>query len=177
VTSEGLNSLIEYRLTLEKQMSQDAAKLPISNWWTDERGRGLLGLAIIIGEAGDLSGYENPAKLWKRFGVAVLDGARQGGLTKNAKAEEWIEHGYNKRRRSVLWTIGDTLLKTNGKTGRYKKIYDKRKEFENKRLKKEWIEQGKKEKTYKSMKAHRRAQRYMEKRLLRDLWNVWNEVI
>jgi len=170
-----LEELDKYKTLVEQQMETYAKRLPVCEWWITEKGRSYTGLALIVGEAGDLSNYANPAKLWKRFGVAVLDGIRQGGLSKNATAEQWIEHGYNKKRRSVLWTIGDSLLKTNGKTGKYKRIYDERKKFEMKRLKKVWVADGKKAKSFKPGHAHRRAQRYMEKRLLVDLWNEWNK--
>ncbi len=169
-----LIGLAKERAQIEDEMIQRVKNLPVCDWWVSVKGRSYLGLAIIIGEAGDLSGYENPAKLWKRFGLAVMDGVRQGGLSKTAKAEEWIEHGYCPRRRSALWTIGDSLMKTNGADGIYKKIYDDRKEYEIKRLKQEWIEAGHTEKSFKPGHAHNRAKRFMEKRLLLDLWNKWN---
>jgi hypothetical protein len=105
-----------------------------------------------------------------------MEGVRQGGLAKGSSAEQWIEHGYNKRRRSVVWTIGDSLIKTNkddkGDPGFYKKIYNERKEYETKNLTK--TAKKAKEK-FKPIVVHRKAQRYMEKRLLRDLWNEWNK--
>ena len=170
-----LEGLDEYRTLVENQMIAYTKKLPVCEWWNAEKGRSFIGLALIVGEAGNLSNYANPAKLWKRFGVAVINGIRQGGLSKNATAEQWIEHGYNKKRRSVLWTIGDSLIKTNGKTGKYKRIYDERKKFEMKRLKKEWVADGNKAKNFKPLHAHRCAQRFMGKRLLKDLWNEWNK--
>ena len=173
-TKKSLKSFADLRKIVEKQMIDYVQQLPIIDWWNAEKGRSYLGLAVIIGEAGDLSNYANPAKLWKRLCVAVIDGVRQGGLSKGSAKELWIEHGYNKRRRSVLWTIGDCLLKVNGKDGQYKKLYDEQKERYLKRFKKEWIEEGHKASTFKPGHAHNCAQRYMEKRLLRDLWNAWN---
>lgn len=170
-----LEGLDEYRIQVEKQMTEYVKNLSVCEWWNSEKGRSFIGLAIIIGEAGDLSNYTNPAKLWKRFGVAVLDRVRQGGLSKGASAEQWIEHGYNRKRRSVLWTIGDSLMKANGKTGKYKQIYNERKKFKMKELKKEWIANGKKAKDFKPGHAHNCAVRYMTKRLLVDLWNEWNK--
>lgn len=175
ITNTVIQGLQDNRKTIEKMMEYNAEQLPIAKWWTKERGRGLLGLAILIGESGDISNYENPAKLWKRFGVAVIDGTAQGNLdNKTTSKELWIEHGYNRMRRSALWTIGDCLIKTNGNDGRYRACYLERKEFELKRLKKEWIKKGKDPKKFKPLHAHRRAQRYMEKLLLRDLWNKWH---
>jgi len=172
----GLDGLALERKDVEKRMAYLAEQLPVHDWWVSEKGRAVGGLSVIIGESGNLSDYENPAKVWKRFGLAVMEGVRQGGLAKGSSAEQWIEHGYNKRRRSVVWTIGDSLIKTNkddkGDPGFYKKIYNERKEYETKNLTK--TAKKAKEK-FKPIVAHRKAQRYMEKRLLRDLWNEWNK--
>lgn len=127
----------------------------------DVRGFGTCSLAVIVAEAGDLSGYATPSKLWKRMGVAVMGTVRQGGLPSNASKEAWIAHGYNRQRRSRMWNIGDALIKGN-RDGKYRTLYLQRKEYELAR-----------DPEMKPIKAHRRAQRYMEKRLLRDLWQAW----
>ena len=169
-----LQRLKAEREIIEASMITKVKTLNICDWWIDMKGRSYLGLAIIIGEAGDLSNYANPAKIWKRFGLAVIDGVRQGGLPKGTAAEIWIEHGYNKKRRSSLWTIGDSLMKTNGKDGYYKQMYDKRKKYESKRLLKKWIADGKTEESFKPGHSHNRAKRYMEKALLKNLWCQWH---
>jgi hypothetical protein len=164
--------------TNTKEMEQIARALPVWKAFGEEiRGFGAASLAAIIAEAGDLSNYDDKAKLWKRMGVAVLDGIRQGGLVKGAGAEAWIAHGYNPMRRSVMWNIGDTMLKaqirkvksddgedTGERTslGKYGQSYLDRKVYELAR-----------EPEMQPIKAHRRAQRYMEKRLLKDLWQAW----
>ncbi len=145
-----------------RHMEKLAIQLPA--WPTfgeSVRGFGAGSLAVIVAEAGDLSDYATDAKLWKRMGLAVLDGIRQGGLTKSAKAEEWIAHGYSRQRRSRMWNIGDALIKGN-REGKYRTAYLARKEYEFAR-----------EPDMPKIKAHRRAQRYMEKKLLRDLWRAW----
>lgn len=145
-----------------KEMSKLAETLPA---WTafgeGVRGFGSASLAVVVAEAGDLSLYANPGKLWKRMGLAVMGSVRQGGLPKNASADAWIEHGYNRQRRSRMWNIGDALIKGN-RDGEYRTIYLARKEYELAR-----------DPEMKPIKAHRRAQRYMEKRLLRNLWQAW----
>jgi len=113
------------------------------------------------------------------MGVAVLDGTRQGGLAKTAPKEAWIAHGYNRQRRSRMWNIGDALIK-NGVL--YRKVYLARKEYERKRAEANGLTVAPSAKIPKGRAAefmsdghiHRRAQRYMEKRLLRDLWQAWN---
>jgi hypothetical protein len=145
-----------------KEMTALAKVLPVwSTFGAGVRGFGAASLAVIIGEAGDLSNYSSVAKLWKRMGLAVMDGVRQGGLGKGAGAEAWIEHGYNPVRRSRMWNIGDTLIKGN-RDGEYRTAYLARKEYELAR-----------DPECKPIKAHRRAQRYMEKRLLKHLWQAW----
>ena len=145
-----------------KEMEKLAVQLPVWEiFGKDVRGFGAASLAVIVGEAGDLSIYRNPAKLWKRMGVAVVDGIRQGGLAKNASKDDWIEHGYSPMRRSRLWNIGDAIIKSN-RDGAYRTLYLQRKEYEIQR-----------NPEMTPMQAHRRAQRFMEKRLLKHLWQVW----
>lgn len=166
----------ENHKTLEKL----AATLPVWEAFKDVRGFGPASLGVIVAESGDLSNYSNHSKLWKRMGLAVMDGKRQGGLTKNAPKEDWIKHGYVAERRSLIWNIGDALIKAN-QDGRYRTIYLKRKEIERAKAEalgltvapaakipakraSEFMSEG---------HIHRKAQRYMEKRLLRDLWQAW----
>ena len=164
-----------------KAMDKLAVSLPVWEWADGIRGFGPVSLAIIIAETGDLFNYSNPAKVWKRMGVGIVGDIRQGGLANTAKREDWIEHGYSRTRRSRLWNIGDALVKGN-RDGRYRTIYLERKEYEAAKAKAEGlivapsasIPKGKAAEYRSHGHIHRRAQRYMEKRLLRDLWNTWN---
>jgi hypothetical protein len=180
----------------EKNMERLAVTLPVWEAWAkDVYGFGAKGLAVIVGEAGDLSGYATHSKLWKRMGVAVMGDVRQGGLGKGASADEWVAHGYSPQRRSRLFTIGDALIKATG--GDYRAVYIARLRREHAKAIEEglipattvagtvqsWAERGLPplEKVAKIDPARhrsaghmaRRAQRYMEKRLLRDLWGAW----
>lgn len=141
------------RKAVEKRLSLLSGELPVAQWASEVRGLGLVSVAAIVGEAGDLSDYSSPSKLWKRMGLAVLPDGRQRKMT-GASA---IEHGYSPRRRSVVWNIGDALIKANGP---YKAIYDSRKAAEAERVESK-------------AHAHNRAKRYMEKRMLRDMWSAW----
>ena len=143
------------------------------------RGFGAVSLAVIVAEAGDLSAYPKEGHLWKRMGLAVMDGVRQGGLSKGAASEDWIEHGYNATRRSKMFVIGDVLIKT---AGVYREVYLARKDYERARAEAAGLAVLPSAKIGKANAAtsisdghiHRRAQRYMEKRLLKDLWQAWN---
>jgi hypothetical protein len=143
------------RLLVEKALLQLVKELPVYNWILALRGVGPLSLAGIVGEAGDLSSYGNPAKLWKRMGLAVINGERQ----RKKEGEAGIVHGYNPSRRSLMWTVGDCIIRAGGPL---KELYNQRKEYEAPRVKTK-------------MHAHNRAKRYIEKRLLRDLWRAWRD--
>ena len=169
-----------------KEMERLAALLPAwGAFGRDTRGFGVRSLAVIVGEAGDLSAYDSEAKLWKRMGLAVtgcgdgLHDHRQGNPGKSATAEDWTAEGYNKARRSQMWTIGDSMIKT---AGPYRDIYLRRKAYEIARAEALGLTVAPAAKIPKkdaahyrsAMHVHRRAQRYMEKRLLRHLWRAWH---
>lgn len=176
----------------EKAMAKLAKELPVYEWASQIRGFGDVGLATIVAEAGDPSNYSNPAKLWKRMGVGLGQGGngewvRQGGLSKSAGSGLWIEHGYNRQRRSRMWNVGAALFKANA-GGEYRALYLERKAVEHAKAVaeglipasttaktvKDWADLGLPPLTKVSKldaKLHRsaghmtkRAQRYMEKR-------------
>ena len=150
------------RALIEKQIVGFATHTPVAAFVKATHGVGMLSLAGVIGEAGDLGLYANPAKLWKRMGLAVMpDGQRQrrvGGV-------EAMDHGYSPKRRSLVWTIGDCFVKAGGP---YREVYDARKVYEAARV----DEEGK---PFRPIVIHLRAKRYAEKRLLRDLWRHWRK--
>ncbi len=150
------------RLGIEKHIVKLGAQTPLAEFVKATHGVGMLSLAGVIGEAGDLGLYANPAKLWKRMGLAVMpDGQRQrrvGGV-------EAMDHGYSPKRRSLVWTIGDCFVKAGGP---YREVYDARKAYEVARV----DEEGK---PFRPIVCHLRAKRYAEKRLLRDLWRHWRK--
>jgi len=149
------------RKAVEKQLEKLAKSLPVYATFTKPtKGLGAGGLALIIGETGDLSLYANPAKVWKRMGLAVFDGVRQRRVAGNA--EEAIRQGYSSHRRQIMWNIGDSMIKV-GDT--YRQVYLDRKAYE-----------IAKNPDAKPIVNHRRAQRYMEKRILRDLWRAWRDL-
>lgn len=192
-TKQALKAMEPTEKAYEKSLLEYASKLPkhVVDWVESEqcRGFGMASLAAIVAEAGDLANYDNPAKLWKRLGVAVINGSAQGhpaGFYKDAEgvehgrkpaAEEWIEHGYCKTRRSMLWIVGSSLIRA---VGWYKtNIYDRHKAIDREKHPMPSKDQIKKDLAagrrpmYTDIHMHRRAQRYMEKRFIRDLWNVW----
>lgn len=152
--TEARDGIGKHRAAVERRLAKLARTLPAADWIDGVRGVGIASLAALVGEAGDLSNYSNPAKLWKRLGLAVMpDGTRQRRVAGSAGAE----HGYSPTRRSVAWNIGACIIKAGGPL---KGVYDERKAYEFERL-------GHKG------HAHNRAQRYIEKRFVRDLWVAW----
>lgn len=162
-----------------KQMERLAKQLPVwSSWGEGVRGFSARSLAVIVGEAGDLSNYPEKGHLWKRMGVAVIDGIAQGKLAKTASKSDWIAHGYSKARRSRMFVIGDGLVKQGDE---YRAVYLARKEYERQRAEAAGLIVAPSAKIPKARAhefisdghIHRMAQRYMEKRLLRDMWKAW----
>lgn len=194
----GLGTLSDQQEAIEKEMLGTAKLLPVAEWLEspDCRGFGLQSLATLVGEAGDISNYSNPAKLWKRFGCAPIqgrDGRRQMGSTwrrtGGLSAEEWTAAGYSPRRRSTLYVVTECLLKQN--KGRYRQRYDEAKaakladpDFckcnkcggEGKITGKAKKQQCPTCKGKGNMpgRAHRHGMLLMGKLLLRDLWNLWH---
>jgi hypothetical protein len=185
------------RKNKERSIKENASKLPVYEWWCGIRGCNGLGLGLIIGCTGDLSRYDNPGKVWRRLGLAPYKNKAcstwrmAGGLS----SDEWQQIGYSPKRRSVVYNIGDSLIKQGDE---YRKVFLERKRFEFEKARKEglavvttqratadnWVKVGlprpevvkkfdRKEHRLASH-VHARAQRYMEKRLLKDLWKQWN---
>ncbi len=147
------------RKPLEKRMELLARELPVWPWVEGVRGIGPLGLAQIVGECGDLSNYANPAKVWKRMGLALINGERQG---KRTDPEEAALHGYSPSRRSTMYVIA-TFLMMNNRDGEYRTYYLAEKERQREKLP-----------DAPNVHVDNRARRHLAKRLLRDLWRAWH---
>ena len=166
-----------------KKHIEDKAKELAEIWaWVEAiPGAGAHGLGMIVGEAGDLSSYSGPAKLWKRMGLAVEpDGRAQRRIkgTNELKKLEAIAAGYSSRRRTVMHLIGISLEMMNkhgvGDPAEYRQLYlDKKKSYAAREV---GCGRGKCTKTQ-CTPGHIRmmALRVMEKRYLRDLWRAWRD--
>ena len=184
-----------YRKNVEKEMQKAVKELPIYDWWHAIRGVGDLGLALIIGECGDLSNYPNHRHLWKRLGLVPMKGKAASNLAGGElTAEEWTQLGYSPKRRSVVYTIGEAIVKSKGE---YRELFDRRKREEIDKARAEgltvvtsgkatadsWEASGlpRPEVVKKIDKGqhrtcghiHERAKRYTEKQLLKHLWRQW----
>lgn len=156
--------LIEERSKLEKRLEKLGRDLPIAHVVDQIKGINHKTLATIVGELGDLSMYvKGVPGVWKRAGLAVINGERQ----RRVAGEAALEHGYSPSRRSVFWNIAASLIKAQGlgdDAGKYRRAYDVHKE-----------KQAAKPDVTKVV-AHNRALRFMTKTLLRDLTREWVRV-
>jgi len=178
-------------------MDKAAKSLPVWSWVKATPGFGAMGLAILVGEAGDVGSYRNPSCLWKRFGLVPFQGkaystwAKTGGLS----AAQWTEAGYCKVRRSAAYVVADPFVKT---AGSYRDIYLARLPVEHakaiaaglipattgKATAESWARRGLPalEVVKKIGPEHKQAghmanmaARYMTKRILVDLWCEWKK--
>jgi hypothetical protein len=178
------DSLTVHRRRHEARMAELAVLLPVwTTWAVNVRGIGPLGLAQIVGEAGDVGTYRTVSGLWKRMGLAVIAwcdtcGARADGAAhcqacgpegnirrerqRRIKGDAAFAHGFSAPRRAIMWNIGEALVKQN-RDGAYRTLYLERKAIEAARM----------PAGTKKGHIHNRARRYMEKRFLRDLWLKW----
>ena len=191
LTRQAIQPFEDQKPALEKEMERLAKLLPVAAWVgeLDQKGFGFLNLAIIIGEAGDLAGYANPGKLWKRFGCAPIEhdgkllmpSTWRAGKSGKLPKEVWEAAGYSPRRRSVAFNVAEPLLKNNylGRCytadgqrkvpGPYRKRYDDKKaEYAEKHS--DWSSQ----KGFK-LRCHLHGLLLTAKLLLKNLWIQWNE--
>lgn len=173
-TVAAIDGFDEMKRACEKEMVKLAKQLPIAAWVErkDQRGFGLLFLAIVIGETGDLANYANPAKVWRRLGCApyTKDGVTQMGATwrigkgkVKMTAEDWESFGYSPRRRSIAYLIGEGLVKQN-QDGPYRSRYDEAKTM-----------CAKKHADYSKGRCHHHGMLLATKFLLKNLWVEWND--
>ncbi len=165
---------------LARQMGKLAMTLPIWAWVEDQRGCGAPMLGKLIAEAGrDLSDYDTPAKLWKRFGEHVVDG-------KAPKAKRGEKLGFSPYRRSVSFQLGDGMIKAGGTVEKgslspWKALYEHRKRYEIARAEANGltvvpaakITKKNADKHTSEGHVHNRAMRYMRKKFLEALWQEW----
>ena len=155
----------------EAEMRRLARTLPVWSWASGIRGFGELGVAIIAAEAsgprGDVGSYATKERLWKRLGLAVIEGERQQRKAGDAA----IAHGYSPRRRAQIWTIcSDSMFRHQWRgakddapahpIGPYGEVYRARREHTKLR-------------NWSHARQHNDALRIMTKALIEDYWRVW----
>lgn len=169
ITFDAMEGLRE---AIEEKMAEQAGRLPerVLSWLgrPEQRGFGLLSLAKVVGETGDLNGYANPAKVWRRMGCAPWPHGgetRMGGTWRREglPAGEWEAYGYSPRRRSIMYVTADCLVKLNG-PGPYRARYLAAKESAAARHP-DWPK----------IRCHLHGHLLAAKLLLKSLWLVWTD--
>lgn len=156
----------EARHAIELSMAKMARKLPAYAFAKGVTGFGDLAFAVLIGETGDLAKYDKPDKVWKRLGLAPLNGKamsnwrKQGGLS----ADDWVAAGYAPQRRAeVFAVVEDPLFRHQAsRKGPYHITYIARRE-RTAETHPDWTKGH----------SHADAKRVMVKRLVSDLWSEW----
>jgi hypothetical protein len=182
VVKEALAPLLIARKSVEKEMVRIVKSLPVYPWAESVRGFGDIGLAVILGETGDLEKYSKVDKVWKRLGLAPYNG--MAGSTWRTDSfrcgapkltdQEWINLGYSKRRLGqVFGNVTESLIKAQGTDGSqpYRAVYDRRRAH-TLITHPEWGISPKGKPGY-AMHYHKDALRVMTKALISDLWSEW----
>ena len=153
---EALGSLARSAKALEKTLCKEAQSTRLWTAWADDvRGIAALSLAGLLGEAArPLSDYRSVSALWKRFGLAVINGERQRRVK---DAELALVHGYSAERRAYAYVLATNLMRSQREGDPYRALYDRRKAYELAR-------------DIPKAHAHNRALRVMVKELLKDAW-------
>jgi hypothetical protein len=184
----------------ERKIADRVKALPVYEFMKSVKGFGEVGLGALVAEAGRGFGeFRTVSALWKRMGVAVIDGDRQRKHKDKVKAEA---HGYSPRRRSQLWQVMDSLFKhqwrgdkdQDGKnpkltgkpvavpahaTGPYGEVYAQRLAHTLPRILATedlpaTIGERFNPERWTAKRCDNDARRVASKALLRDLWRVWN---
>lgn len=178
--------LEDQRTAYEKAMVKAVKTLPVYAWAKNVKGLGDVSLATLVGECGDIGTYKSVSAVWKRLGLAVMSGQRQGNPGANATAEDWIAHGYNKQRRSVSWNARNQIiggmglwrpmfgedLDANSELTYYQRVFAERARYEAAKLDQPVKESAKGKESYTKYVTNR-AMRYTEKRMLKHLYIEW----
>ncbi len=162
-------------------------KLPVWRGWAERvHGVGAKSVGLIAGEAGDLNEIERPSQLWTLLGVGLVprfQGDPDPPIQQRMPGDAGILHKFNPERRAVVFTLGDSFIKTGGP---YRDVYDRRKIVELKKFEDagytvvpaaEMPKQGDPERDkYRSQgHVHNRARRYTEKQFLKHLLWAWHD--
>lgn len=183
------------RKKVERQMEQLARQLPVWTFVEGIKGLGAKGLAIIVGEAGiPIGDYRTVSGLWKRMGLAVINGERQ---RKKSDPGEAAEHGYSPKRRAEVWALcSDALFRAQWRGARdedggdpaksdkpvvtpahpiglYGEVYARRRAHTEPRILATDNLAASDPGKWTKARCHNDARRIMTKALLADLWVEW----
>lgn len=146
VLRESVAPIDERVSELERDIRTIVRTLPEwDGFFAGVRGVAEVSAANMLAIVGDPAKWSNPAKMWKRLGLAP----RVAGDTTG-------ETTYRPHARAVMWVIGDCLIKSGSP---YKAVYNARREH-TATTHPDWTK----------IHSHKDAHRVMVKRLACDLW-------
>lgn len=180
ISSAALAPISAYRDEIEAKMRTAAELLPGFALTARTAGFKAIGLAVIIGEAGNLSNYATVRKLWRRLGLGMAPGheahaySTWGRMKGALSGEEWTRAGYSPKRLGQIYGVVTVPLGMNKGKNRYGEIYAARRArtaithptgtlAESKADPNRWTPGH----------SHADAQRVMTKALISDLWSEW----
>lgn len=172
-----LEQVSSSRKEIEKRMENLAQYLPGYQYCIDTPGLSAFTIASLTAECAGVNNrgfldFDTISRVFKRMSVHCLPDGTRARLLEGVSA---VEAGYAPKRRSVLWTIGDSLVKAHGP---YRDLYLAFKSDEEKKanakgltvIESAKIPKGEKDKYMSKAHVHNRAKRRMEKELLRNIW-------
>lgn len=162
----------------EKTMLEIVKEWPIAKWveLPEQRGFGLTGLAMLVGETQDLHNYPKVWLVWKRLGLLpwTYNGQTRMGATwkslgrtkEKLPNDEWIQFGYNPKRRSIVYQVTSSMIrsmsKKEGEKSVYRLCYEQKKEQFKER-----------HPDYSKGRCNNHALLCMTKKLIKELWIEW----
>jgi hypothetical protein len=155
------------RLEIESGMDGLAANLPAMKFIETVKGATAHGLAVIVGECGDLSRFSTTKKLWRWLGYGMANGhelhaystwRRSGGLSK----DDWKLARYNPKRQAEIYGVVTVPLFMAKANNKYGAVYSERREW-TAVTHPEWTK----------LHSDMDARRIMTKAFLGDLWKAW----
>ena len=176
---EAMEPSLELKRDREARMIKLVKMLPVYLWVKSVPGAAALGLAIIIGETGNLNNYANVAKVWKRLGYAPYKGhagstwKRESWRPHALTLQEWITNPLSGERYGQLYAIAEALRQFQYKTadddtrvpiGPYGEEFAARRAH-TALTHPDWTK----------ARSYKGALRIMMKAFLRDLWVEWRE--
>lgn len=143
-------------------MKELAAELPGYDLVQEIEGFGEVSLCAITGEAGPLSNYRRVGNLWSMFGLSPHS----------------HQNPYSRARRAIMFNVGDALIK---KQNRFRDLRDERMTYEIEKARAAGLDVVDRavphdERQFRMGMGHirARANRYMQKELLKELWRAWH---
>jgi hypothetical protein len=130
MTRQALGPVTAFRDSVEERMREFAKKTPVTGTIEATPGFNLLGVAVIIGEAGDLNRYSTVRKLWRRLGLGMAPGHEAHAYSTwkwlGLPADEWERAGYSPKRLGQIYGVVTVPLVMHKSKSRYGAIYEAR---------------------------------------------------